>query len=82
MHKAYIEEQEKTKRLWLVLSVIALLSALALIVFAPEGRETLSYWIGGALLVFSAGAAGFKRVWGKSKVFSLGADQDTNQLEE
>lgn len=74
------QEEQKTKRLWLVLAVVALLAALALLVFAPPGRETLSYWIGGALLIFAAGAAGYKRVWGKSKLFSVGADQDRRDL--
>lgn len=74
------KEEQKTKRLWLVLAVVAVLVSLILITFAPDGRETLSYWIGGVLLIFAAGAAGYKRVWGKSKLFEVGADQDKRDL--
>lgn len=79
LHQTYIQEEAKTKRLWLILSVVSLLVALTLMIFAPEGRQTLSYWIGGALLIFAAGAAGYKRVWGKSSIFSVGADQDRHE---
>lgn len=80
LHQIYIQEEAKTKRLWLILSVVSLLVALTLMVFAPEGRQTLSYWVGGALLIFAAGAAGYKRVWGKSSIFSVGADQDKEEI--
>ncbi len=57
-----------------------ILGAAGLLVFAPEGRETVSYVIGGALSIFAAGAAGFKRVWGKTPITSVGADQSQEQL--
>lgn len=76
----HLIELEKTKRLWLILSVAALLVALLIITFAPEGRQTLSYWLGGALLVFAAGAAGYRRVLGKAPGFSVGADQDKRKM--
>ena len=75
VHLAYIVEQEKTKRLSLLLAGMALISACLVFVFAPDGRENISGWTGAALLVFSAGAAGYKRVWGKGKMGSFGADQ-------
>jgi hypothetical protein len=79
VHSTYIIEQEKTKRLSLILSVILLLSALLILVFAPEGREQISYWIGGALLLFSAGAAGYKRIWAKAPLLEVDAsDSDPN----
>jgi hypothetical protein len=76
LHELYIREQEKTKRLSLILAACVTVAAAGVVLFAPEGRETLSYWIGAALLIFASGAAGYRRVWGKTKSFSFGADQD------
>jgi hypothetical protein len=75
VHETYIREQENTKRLNLILSAILLLAACAVVVFAPAGREGIAHWMGAALLVTSAGAAGYKRIWGRSKRISFGADQ-------
>jgi hypothetical protein len=80
VHETYIKEQERTKRIGMILSVVLILGAAALILFAPAGRETLSYWIGAALVIFAAGAMGYQRVWGKSKNLSFGADQDRRDL--
>jgi hypothetical protein len=68
-------ELEKTKRLWLILTVVSILVALTLITFAPEERETLSYWLGAALVLFAAGAAGYRRVWATALGTSLTADR-------
>ncbi|ENU5815648.1 hypothetical protein ACE34P_003248 [Vibrio fluvialis] len=78
VHEAYIIEQEKTKRLSLILSAVLLLAACLIFIFAPEGREQVSTWIGVALVITAAGAAGYKRVWGKSKIISFGADNGRN----
>jgi len=80
VHALYIAEQEKTKRLGLILAAVLIIAASAIILFAPEGRETLSYWIGVALVIFAAGAVGYKRVWGKTKNISFGADQDQRDM--
>jgi len=80
VHEVYIREQEKTKRISLILAVVLIVVAAVLLLFAPTGKETVSYWICGALIVFASGAVGYKRVWWKSKVFSFGADQDQNDL--
>lgn len=80
IHEIYIRENAKSKRLGLILSFILILLSALIVAFSPEGRETLSYWIGGALIVFSAGASGFGRVWGKAANFSFGADQDRRDL--
>lgn len=80
VHELYIREQERTKRIGLVLSAVLILAAAAMILFAPSGRETLSYWIGAALVIFAAGAGGYKRVWGKTKNMTFGADQDQRKL--
>jgi hypothetical protein len=75
VHETYIREQESTKRLNLILLALLLLAACSVVVLAPAGREGIGHWIGAALLVASAGAAGYKRIWGRSKSLSLGADQ-------
>ncbi|MDU9050768.1 MAG: hypothetical protein Q3M30_18115 [Candidatus Electrothrix sp. Rat3] len=80
LHEIYIREQSKNKRIGLVLSFLLILMASLLLIFAPEGRETLSYWIGTALIIFSAGTLGFGRVWGKAANISFGADQDKRNL--
>jgi hypothetical protein len=74
VHTMFIVEQEKTKRLGLVLSVILLIAAMLIVLFSPEDKEVVSYWIGGALLLFSAGAAGYKRIWAKTPLFEVDAD--------
>jgi hypothetical protein len=80
VHETYIREQAKNKRIGLILAFALILGAAVLLTFAPEGRQTISYWIGAALLVFAAGGAGFGRVWGKTKTISFGADQDRRGL--
>jgi O-antigen/teichoic acid export membrane protein len=80
LHEAYIREQERTKRLGLILAAFLILAAATMILFAPAGRETLSYWIGSALVIFAAGSVGYKRVWSKTKSTSFGADQDQRNL--
>jgi hypothetical protein len=80
LHVEAVRQGEKTKRLSLVLAAVMVLAALLAILFAPAGREVVSYWIGAALLVSAAGAAGYKRVWGRSKVFSAGADHGAGKV--
>lgn len=80
LHEIYIREQEKTKRVGLILAAIMILGAASLVLFAPQGRETLSYWIGTALVIFAAGAVGYRRLWSKTNGSSFGADQDQNNL--
>jgi hypothetical protein len=75
LHELYIKEQAKTKRMALILTAILILASGAIVLFAPEGRETLSYWIGAALLVFAAGAAGYGRLWAKVPGVSVRADE-------
>ena len=80
LHEIYIREQARNKRVGLILAFLLILSASAIVLFAPTGRETLSYWIGAALIIFAAGTAGFGRVWGKAANISFGADQDQRDL--
>jgi hypothetical protein len=42
VHSTYILEQEKTKRLSLILAVVLLISALVIMIFAPDGKEQIS----------------------------------------
>lgn len=81
LHETYIKEQERTKRIGTLLAALLILGAAALILFAPEGRETLSYWIGAALVIFAAGSVGYRRIWGKSRNLFFAADQDRQNLE-
>ena len=82
MHETYIREQALNKRIGLFLAFFLILGAALIVLFAPEGREVISYWIGMALLVFAAGAVGFGRVWGKVANISFGADQDKRPLDK
>lgn len=73
-HILYIQEEARTKRLTLVISSVFLLASIAIILFAPDGREIRSFLLSGVLLVFAAGTFGYKRVYGKTKGGSFGAD--------
>lgn len=81
LHETYIKEQERTKRIGMIVAATLIVAAAALVLFAPAGRETLSYWIGAALVIFASGSMGYQRIWGKSKNLSFGADQDRHDLE-
>jgi len=74
VHELYIKEQEKTKRVSLVLAVVLVIISVILLIFAPKGKETLSYIVCGVLFVFAAGAVGYKRIWGKVKIVEFKAD--------
>jgi hypothetical protein len=76
VHLEYIKENEKTKRISLIASAILLALGLIIIVFSPSEKQFLSYWIGASLLLLAAGTAGYKRIWAKSKVLDIKADQD------
>ena len=76
VHETFIIQQARNKRLGLILAFLLILFAAGIVVFAPAGRQSMSLWVGAALVVFAAGAAGYARVWGKTKNMSFGADQD------
>ncbi len=78
VHETYIRETERTRRLALGLSAVLLALACLVPVFAPTGRETLSYALGGALFVFAAGGAGFSAVKLTHKDLSVSASTDRN----
>jgi len=74
VHELYIKEQEKTKRVSLVLAVVLVIISVFLLIFAPEGKEILSYIVCGVLFIFAAGAVGYKRIWGKVPFAKFKAD--------
>ncbi len=76
VHALYIREEARTKRLTVIISAVFLLVAIAVILFAPDGREIRSFLLSGVLLIFAAGTFGYKRVYGKTKIGSLGADTE------
>ena len=74
LHESYIKEEANSKRLALILSAFLFVTALFVVMFAPAGREKLSYWVGATLLLFSAGAAGYKRLWVKAPLITFEAN--------
>lgn len=76
VHSLFIQEEARTKRLTLVISATFLLAAMAIILFAPDGREIRSFLLSGVLLVFAAGTFGYKRVYAKTRAGSFGADMN------
>ena len=82
VHETFIRENARNKRIGMILAFTLIILAALVVVFAPEGRQTLSYWVGAALIIFAAGAAGFGRVWAKTGSISFGADQDKRGLKE
>ena len=78
VHEVFICERAKNERLGLVLSFLLILAATSAVLFAPQGRETMSYWLGAALLVFAGGASGFGHVWAKTPGFSFGAGSSSD----
>ena len=79
-HELYIREEARTKRLTTIIAAVFLLAAIAVVLFAPDGREIRSIFISAVLLIFAAGSFGYKRVWGKAKGMSFGADNDLSRL--
>lgn len=75
LHETYIAEKCRNQRLALILAFLLIVAAAASVLFAPPGREVLSYWLGAALLVFAAGASGYGRIWAKAPGFSVGAGE-------
>jgi hypothetical protein len=82
LHQYIIKQRQITKRFTLSLAAFLLVAAAVLMLFAPEGREVLSYSIGAALVLISAGAMGFHGFWAKTTLGTLGADtvQPTSDL--
>ena len=59
---AYFRELQKTRRLLMVTTTAFAIVAAVMVVFAPQGRETLAQFIGATLVILGAGVAGFSNV--------------------
>ena len=55
---ALMKEREKTKRLLIGAAGLLFIVGAVVLVFAPQGRETISVILGGVLIVFALGAIG------------------------
>ncbi len=67
LHELYIREKEKTRRFTIGLSAGLIAIAALMPLFAPQGRETLSYSLAAVLIVFAAGAVGLQTLRMKYK---------------
>jgi hypothetical protein len=56
--KLRITEQEKTRRLLIIITAILIVFAACIMVFGPDGRQAISTIIGVILLVFALGSIG------------------------
>lgn len=80
LHELYIREKEKTRRFTIGLSAGLIAIAAVMPLFAPEGRETLSYLLAAALIVFAAGAVGLQTLRIKYKEIDVKlSTEDTAQ---
>lgn len=52
------KEHQKTKRLFVGISLILVLVAVVSVIYAPDGREDVGYVIGAVLIIFALGAIG------------------------
>jgi len=75
VHAEWIRENARTKRVALVIGAVLFLAGCQVIVFAPSGRETVAAIVGAAMLVVAAGTAGYRRVWGRTPLISVGAGE-------
>lgn len=67
-------EDAKTKRWGLLISALLGLGGGVILIFAPDGKQAFANWIGATLFVVAGGAAGYKRIWFKSKGINVGAE--------
>lgn len=73
VHEEWIRQEGKTKRLALIIGAVLFLAGCQVVVFAPQGRETVAAIVGAAMLVVAAGTAGYRRVWGRGPLIAVGA---------
>jgi hypothetical protein len=79
-HTEYIRQTEKTKRTGYGLAAGLLAIAIVIPVFAPSGRETVSWITSATLALFAAGAFGFSRL--KLKAFKQSFDAERLPLRQ
>ena len=68
-------EMEQTKRLLIRVAGLCLIAGAALVVFAPQGKEGVSYVVATALVVLSLGAVGIQEF----RVRTLGVRIDAGE---
>ena len=71
VHDVYIRETEKTRRFTIGTSASLIALAALITLFAPEGREPLSYALAAILMVFAAGAVGFQSLRMRYKAIDI-----------
>lgn len=72
---AYIHSRSTMRMGLLGLAAFLVAVAATLVVFAPDGREHLTIFIGIALALLAAGLAGFAAFWIKTPALSVGAEK-------
>ena len=78
LHNLYIRETQRTRRLAMCLAAALLALASVIPVFAPAGRENMSYWIGAALFVFAAGSMGYTSIQMASDKRQIALSKETS----
>ena len=76
VHSEYIRQAETTKRWAMIVGCICIVASAIILIFAPEGRESVSYLIGLVLFIVAGGAFGYGRVWMKNNKGEIGASRD------
>lgn len=75
VHTEYIREDQRTRRLTLMLAAGLIAVAALVSVFAPAGHEVLAYAAAVALVAFAAGAIGFTAIKWKGAEFTKDSDR-------
>lgn len=73
------KEKEKTKRYLLLAACFMLLTGCSFVVFSPEGKETISYIVSGALIIISLGAIGVSSFKLKTPITEVTANEYVKQ---
>lgn len=76
VHVEYIRQTHMTKRRAMMIGCLCIVASCALLVFAPEHRETTSYAVSLALVIVAGGAFGYGQISLKSKEHELRVDAD------
>lgn len=64
-------QREKTRRISLLISLILGILISLILVFAPEGKETVSYIVSGIMGIISLGCLGYSSIGFKMKFFEF-----------
>jgi hypothetical protein len=84
-------EMERTKRLLIVVAAFCLIAGGALVVFAPQGKEGVSYVVAASIVILSLGAVGVQefrirtvgvQIEGGIKTLERSKREEAEQIEE